>query len=307
MNSHKFLCPRCGQSLEAEWDLVGEKVDCPTCKLVFTVPEPSKTASKKQVGHGVKTIRQKIWSRSLFKTVPILVLLFATLFFSVRYMRNPYRVIVPANFEEWEKSGLDKAVERLSSEKQRLFTAYTVRMGILSAFSGSAQLPEGKNIREILDEQKRWEDNMQEQQARQAVLASNLRQEQEQARSIMNDIITVTLIEIGFTERDSRREIYSDAFEISVGIENRTSREILGIRGVMVFKDIFGETMQRVRLSYDDGLLPNQSIVWRGTMGYNRFKDGDVKLRNTRSDRLVFEWEPDTYLFTDGTSMVMPR
>lgn len=39
----KFACPHCGQHLEAEPDMVGMELECPSCGKAITVPEPNVT------------------------------------------------------------------------------------------------------------------------------------------------------------------------------------------------------------------------------------------------------------------------
>jgi len=37
-NSLKFACPRCGQHIEADADMVGMEFSCPSCGLAGVVP-----------------------------------------------------------------------------------------------------------------------------------------------------------------------------------------------------------------------------------------------------------------------------
>lgn len=43
MDSFKFVCPACGQPLEAESDMVGSSVECPACQITITIPQPDST------------------------------------------------------------------------------------------------------------------------------------------------------------------------------------------------------------------------------------------------------------------------
>ncbi len=45
MSDYKFDCPRCGQSLEAPEDMLGETIDCPSCNQSITIPAPQEPAS----------------------------------------------------------------------------------------------------------------------------------------------------------------------------------------------------------------------------------------------------------------------
>lgn len=41
----RFTCPGCNQTLEAPPEMAGQGVECPTCKMQMTVPEPEAPAA----------------------------------------------------------------------------------------------------------------------------------------------------------------------------------------------------------------------------------------------------------------------
>jgi len=43
-----FACPRCKQALKVAPDEVGQSIECPTCKLDFTIPTPTPLSQQKQ-------------------------------------------------------------------------------------------------------------------------------------------------------------------------------------------------------------------------------------------------------------------
>ncbi|NCC62813.1 MAG: hypothetical protein EOM12_18230 [Verrucomicrobiae bacterium] len=221
--------------------------------------------------------------------------------------KNPLNVEVPSSVKNWSDEKLRDAVEQLSDEERELFGSYAARVALATAFGGEGVIPEGKTVGDVIQDQREWQKEQKEQEQRQALLAGKLLKEQADARREMNNAVTVSLVDILFQKSDYSRDIYSDYFAMRVGFENRTSRDIVGIKGVLMFKDIFGDLINGVRLSYDDGVAAHDSVVWSGTMEYNQFDDDDKKLRSTSRDKLKVEWEPDTYLFSDGSKMTMPR
>lgn len=41
MTNHKYVCPHCSQHLEIHDDLLGQTLECPSCKGQFTIPKPT--------------------------------------------------------------------------------------------------------------------------------------------------------------------------------------------------------------------------------------------------------------------------
>ena len=58
-----------------------------------------------------------------------------------------------------------------------------------------------------------------------------------------------------------------------------------------------------MNLSVDKSIAAGQSIRWDGDLGYNPFIDEDVKLHNTEFAKMKISWEPEVYLFSDGSKM----
>lgn len=44
MSEFKFACPNCGQHLLGDVGYAGRQMTCPTCKVVFVVPQPTETS-----------------------------------------------------------------------------------------------------------------------------------------------------------------------------------------------------------------------------------------------------------------------
>jgi len=219
---------------------------------------------------------------------------------------DPKSVAVPPSLESWQSDeDLKEASAELTDEDKRLFGAYAIRSAMASAF-GSSGIPAGTTIGSAIEVQRRWEAEQKAEKARQALLKRELESSRLAHLREMNDALTVSLLKLGFRDSDPRAGRYSDQFLIEIGFENRTDQELIGAKGVVVLKDVFGDTIKRINLSNDTSIQYGETHVWSGTMDYNQFRSEDKKLRTTPSDKLNFEWEPVAYLFEDGTRLEMP-
>jgi hypothetical protein len=316
MSDYRFDCPRCGQSLEAPEEMLGETIDCPSCNGQIQIPAPAQPEKPRGMAQASRSRRAPQASsppkseRNLTPVIISVVVLLALVggaaaFFMI--LRDPHRVEVPSSFEKWDDEDLHKAVEKLSEKERKLFVAYAARVALATALGGEGVIPEVKTVGDVLEDQRKWQKEQEQQELRRVPLAAKLLKEQADAKRVMSNAVTVSLLDITFQDSDSTRGIYSDYFAMQVGFENRTSKDIAGIKGTVLFKDIFGDLIQGIRLSDDGGVASNDAVARNFTMDYNQFKDADKKLRNTSRDKLTIEWEPDTYLFTDGSKMTMAK
>ncbi len=123
----------------------------------------------------------------------------------------------------------------------------------------------------------------------------------------MNSALTTSLLKFAYVPADINSQQYSDFFEVQIAFKNNTQDKIIGVRGVVVFKDVFGETIKSINLSNDGDIQAGDTVIYNGTMDYNQFMDADKKLRNTDKSKLIFEWIPDIYLFDGGKKLEMPK
>lgn len=110
------------------------------------------------------------------------------------------------------------------------------------------------------------------------------------------DMLVVELVRKSFGEAD-----YQSYITMQLQIANRCDTGVRAFRGVVHFKDVFGDVIKSVRLTHDDLIKPHGSTLWSGNIKYNQFIDSDVKLRNTEQHNLLFEFELTQVIYSDGT------
>jgi len=220
---------------------------------------------------------------------------------------DPKKMIIPQDVKTWVSNKKFKdAIIKLPEPDQKIFAQYIIRMTELGSLIGYENLmKEGITIGEAINFQSEYQKVQDREDAKRKVLAEDLQNRQFEATKKMNEAVTVTLLKIRFVESDYEVGRYTDCFSIKVGFSNNTSKNISGVKGTCVLNDIFGEKITRISVSDDDGVKANSSKTYSGTIDYNQFKDQDNKLRATTFDKIKFNWEPDIYLFEDGTKMEM--
>ncbi|WP_447835303.1 hypothetical protein [Aeromonas salmonicida] len=219
---------------------------------------------------------------------------------------DPKATVLPSDISTWKADPkLEGSVKKLGEEDKRLLLAYSMRAGMGQAFGGEG-IPQGTTIGSAIETQKAWEEAQRQAKAQQEALAAEVKQKQLESLKEMNSALTTSLMELNFVPSDFDAQRISDIFEIQVAFKNNTSEKMIGVRGTVVFKDVFGETITRINLSNDGDIPAGQTVIYNGSFDYNQFRDQDVKLRNTDRSKLTFEWEPDVYLFEGGKKLTMP-
>lgn len=112
----------------------------------------------------------------------------------------------------------------------------------------------------------------------------------------LNNKVGFTVAEKKFIEGD-----FSDANTFTFQFVNNTDKDIEGVKGLISFNDLFGDQIKRVNISYDEGIKAGETKLYRASLDYNQFMDEDIKLRQTELDKLKYEWEVQTIIYTDGS------
>lgn len=127
---------------------------------------------------------------------------------------------------------------------------------------------------------------------------------EQQARiDAMNAVVAVTVSEKGFRPADIDNMEFSGHITMSIDFENKSDQDLDGVKGVLVFRDMFGDVIKEINVSYDEGLAASSTKTWPAEVELNEYMDEDTKLNDTPLEKLDVEWVPDTYVFSDGTTL----
>jgi hypothetical protein len=230
------------------------------------------------------------------KHIPILLILVATAVSACGSKVKNQRITAENKDKVFDQI---KTTKDLTIEEVGLLQGYIMRKGIGDAFAGKTpELPVGKTIGEIIDEQKKWiaDEKVRQEDEKQRVARAKAAEEQQRKRLL--DAITVTVFEKGFQHAD-----YQDYVTIRVMYENKSGKDVRGFKGSIQFNDLFGAEIMPFNISEDQPLVAGETKRQGWTLKYNQFIDKHVKLRNTELENMKVEWKPQIILFADGTSM----
>lgn len=220
---------------------------------------------------------------------------------------KPAETIIPADKASWDKE-LAPSVKKLGEEDQKLFAAYIIRTGMSSALSGGKEgIPFGTTIGQAIDEQKKWMAEQERQAAEAAALKAKMEAERLEAIKAINAAATVTLL--GKKELGSNYHVgrYSDYQEFTIGVENKSDKEIAGVSGELEFIDIFGKTVGGVTFRISQKIKPGAHYKWVGGRDYNRFIDGHKAVWNLEEGKYTTRFVPESVIFADGSRLKTPE
>lgn len=235
---------------------------------------------------------------------------FFLIFFSVFLMflscTDPKDIPIPSNLKAWETDAkLSKVIKNLPEDEQKLFAAYVIRETLGTVFRGDTSI-EYATVGQAIELERKYIEEEKKENERREVLTRKLAQERLEATKKMNEVLTTSLVRLRFVESNWQAGTYTDFFDIRVAFKNNTEKNIEGVKGTVVLKDIFGELIKSIDLSDDKGIEAGKTRIYRGSMDYNQFMDDDNKLRSTDFAKITFEWVPEIYLFENSLSLIMP-
>lgn len=105
--------------------------------------------------------------------------------------------------------------------------------------------------------------------------------------------VTLDLIRFGFTESGPANDYandYRDWFDIVFKVNNITETDIRAARGVVLFQDLFGDTIWRVNLQVSDPIPAGDSITWMGSVDFQTFNDSHRRMKNMRTQDMMVEY-----------------
>lgn len=220
---------------------------------------------------------------------------------------DPRQTKLPADISKWsEDKSLMEAVSKLDESERKLFGGYAARQVLTSAFGGNKVVSDS-TLGDALKTQQAWVEAKAVEAAKQQALAEQVKQQQLVALKEMNGTLTASLLELKLNPVDYKNKQYSEYFSIKIALHNNTTEALSGVKGTVVFNDMFGEEIKRIGLTNDSQIDAGQTYIYSGTMDFNQFQAADKKLAAADTAKMKFDWEPDTYIFISGKKQTMPK
>jgi hypothetical protein len=192
--------------------------------------------------------------------------------------------------------------KKLNGEEMRLLMGYQMRQGMSAALSGKG-VSDQVTVRQAINDQREWLEKRKVEEAEALELKKKVEAERQAKQEEFKKMLSVALV----AKRNRDGEYGKKFVALDLAYENKTDKEILGVKGILKITDIFGDKIQNVRWSYDRGIPAKQTQLEKGSgVDINQFRDSDMKLWNTDPEKLKAAFDVTTIIFKDGTKVDSP-
>ena len=193
---------------------------------------------------------------------------------------DPKNVKLPQNANEFKD--FQVKIDKLEGEDKRLMNAFVNDNAIAMAVGNA---PTDMTVGEAIAMQKEREDNAKAKEiAKQSALKA------------MNDVINVEYI-----YHSKYQNLGHSAYKFTVEMTNKQDKQVIAVKGRLIFKDVFGEDVGNIGIESKSTLDKNQPTYAEvtsmplATQG-DTFTDGNYEPENVR-------FEPEVIVFADKTSL----
>ena len=217
---------------------------------------------------------------------------------------NPYKEPLPADVKGMEEKSFQASIAKLPEEERKLLAAYVIRVTVAEGFG--AKVERAKTVGEAITAQRTWILEQEKREAEAKALAAKVEAERAAAEKKMNEALVVAVTSKKFVASDIYAQRYEDRIHLRIAFDNKSGKELKGVKGAVEFRDLFGDEVSTIRIAVDDPIAAGQTYVWEGSKRSNKFNHEDTKLANTPLEKLKVRWIGHTYLFADGSDLRAP-
>jgi hypothetical protein len=200
---------------------------------------------------------------------------------------------------EDQKTSLDK---KLNGEETRLLMGYMMRQGMSQAFGGKGA-PDGITVKQAIKEQRDFLEKEKQEEAK----AEELKKKVEAERKAKQEEFSQLLSGVVVSKKSVEGEFGQKYVTMEMAFENKTDKDIQGVKGTLKITDIFGDLIKNTSFSYDRGIAAKKTAIYKGSLDINRFDDKDLKLYTSDFDKLKTSFEIATIIYKDGTKVEEPE
>jgi hypothetical protein len=189
--------------------------------------------------------------------------------------------------------------QKLNADEGKKLTTWLAR----KTFSGR-EIPSGITVGEAIKEEENWLTKKSAQETRAKELKKEIDAERLAKQEEFAKFLTVALV----SKKNDLGRYNQRWVGLDIAYENRSDRDIRGVKGVLRITDIFDDSILNINWSYDRGIPAKQKKLETGTgIEINQFKDSHMKLWNTSFGDLKSTFEILTIIFKDGTKIEAPE
>lgn len=194
--------------------------------------------------------------------------------------KDPLNIELPTNGKNLGE--VEKYANKLEGENQRLFSEFMKENALAIAIGNT---PAGMTIGEAIEYQREQED---------AVLAKQA------AKQSTIDAMNKAIDALYWSHTEFYASNYK-GYDIRVKLINKQSKPIIGIKGDLIFKDVYGEDAGKVAVEYND-VIQGNSIAFAQVRGIPALNE-NMKFDGMRYQDENVRFEPHVVVFSDKTSL----
>ncbi|WP_435102301.1 hypothetical protein [Arhodomonas sp. AD133] len=115
--------------------------------------------------------------------------------------------------------------------------------------------------------------------------------------------LPVKLVAKEYRDMDLQRSSNPDEhIYLELQMSNALGRDLRAFRGMLVLRDMLGDTITKLRLKDNTPREAGTTWLWRGATGYNPFGERDKALRNASIDNITVSFQLQKVVYADGSS-----
>jgi hypothetical protein len=223
---------------------------------------------------------------------------------------DPKNTPLPADIGKLET--IKPQFEKLTDDEKKLVAAYMMRKSMQGTiFGGAAGTTDATTIGQAIDNQRAFVAAAEKKEAEEKALKAKFQAEREAAMKAMRDVVTVVLVDKKLDVQTGYGGIERDrGLSVTFGYKNNGAKDISGVKGTIVVRDLFGDVLSRFGVSNDQTIKAGSTVQWSGFRS-TKFAFGhenkDEKLAELPDDKYKVEWEPAMIVFTDGSKLSAPE
>jgi hypothetical protein len=214
---------------------------------------------------------------------------------------DPRSTKIPADMSELPK--IQSALDKLDSVDRGRVAQYEMRAH-LGAIFGNSPPPAGVTIGEAIDNQKAFVAAQAKEEAADKARAAVAAKARAEKLHLMSEALTVSLTRLEVEGRVG--DSFGQFIFMHLALQNRGAKPIAGVKGVAIFRDMFGDTLATWHVSYDKGVPANGTKQLRQLVGSTKVDARDLRLAQTPIEKVTFSFEPSIIIFDDGTKLEAP-
>ena len=111
----------------------------------------------------------------------------------------------------------------------------------------------------------------------------------------LNSLFTLTLMDKSYDG-----DAFKDYISIELSIGNKSAVDLKGLKGIIIFYDLFGDVLKKSELKCDILVAAGQSAIFSARLPFNTLIDRDIELYQMDKSQFTIEFIPSEILFSDG-------